>query len=127
MPDYHLTWPDRELVLTEVADVVARLIDLDQQYAAAQRSVLVGIDTEEGSIDVGLGVLHVAMMVTTSEDPGYIALGAATSDEEVTLEFDGEPTAFPVSCVLTRDTAFTVVNAFLAGDERPSLVEWAEF
>lgn len=128
MPEYHLTCPGRELTFVDDPEaVVATLRDLDATFAADGRSVLVGLDTEAGSLDVGLGVLHAAVVITTEEEPGYVALGESESDAEVMLDFDGEPTPFPEATVLSGEVAFAIVDDFLAGTLKSTKVAWQEF
>lgn len=125
--EFHLTWPGHELVLDDPATVIDRLEALDGEFQVQRRSVFVGIDTEQTSLDVALGVMHALVFVEGEDDPGYIAAGGSTSDREMTLEFDDDVMSIPESNLVATEQAMAAVREFLATGTRPDNVEWDEF
>lgn len=127
MAEFHVTAPGRELTLSEPEQVVELVTTLDAGYAREGRRVLVGIDAVGASLDVGLGALHTALMVTTEDEPGWVAVGSSTSDEEVEFEFDGATAPVPAANLINRDQVFAALREFLDTEARPTSLAWDEF
>lgn len=122
--EYHLVWPEGEVVLSKSALIEQTIVELDQRYLREGRSVFVGIDSRTASLDVGLGVMHAAVWTEGEDDDLLISRGCSDSTETVAFEFDGHETQLPASSTIERADALAAVAAFIETGARPAGLDW---
>lgn len=125
--EFHLSWPGHDVVFDAADVVVSKLAELDAEFAAENRSVFVGIDADEVSLDAGVGVQHALVSVSDEVSPGYVSRGVSQSAEIHTFEFDDDQIEIPASNLIEGPAALAAVAEFVTTLARPTNVDWDEF
>ena len=125
--EFHLTWPGHEVFFDKGDVVISKLRELDALFTVERRSVLVGVDTDQCSLDIGLGILHTLVWVTDEDSPGYVSRGEGKGKDLLSFEFDTDSMEIPQEHLIAGDAALAAATEFVETLARPTGIEWDEF